>query len=102
MNQFLEYKGYQAMIEYSSEDRSFVGKVLGIKDMLLFEGETVREITEMFHTSIDDYLAVCDEIGKKPELALQRRFDSQLSQTPFRNAVPTAQGSNRPITQASL
>ena len=74
MNHSMEYKGYHAKIEYSAEDETFIGQVLGINDTLLFEGATVRELTEMFHNSIDDYAAVCAEIGKIPEKEYKGAF----------------------------
>ena len=44
MSKPMEYKGYSAMIEYSDEDECFVGRVAGIRDIITFHGESVRDI----------------------------------------------------------
>ena len=48
MGQILEYKGYQALVEYDRDDDIFVGKVLGINDSLNFHGKNTKELTRMF------------------------------------------------------
>ena len=60
----MEYRGYHAKIDYSAEDRTF-----GIKDVLAFDGLTPEELETMFHKSIDDYLEVCVELGKEPNIS---------------------------------
>ena len=96
MNHSMEYRGYHAKIEYSAEDEVFTGRVLGVNDVLLFEGGTVRELTEMFHDSIDDYLAVCAEIGKTPEKEYKGSFNVRLSPELHRQAALAAE--NRSLT----
>ena len=63
----MEYKGYHADVHYSDEDKLFIGEVFGINDMLGFHGSSVEELENMFHQSIDNYLEMCAEFGKKPE-----------------------------------
>ena len=65
----MEYRGYHAKIDYSAEDRTFVGRVLGIKDVLAFDGLTPEELETMFHESSDDYLEMCVELGKEPNVS---------------------------------
>ena len=57
-NKCLEYLGYYAMIEYSAEDESFIGKILGITDTLVFDGTTIDELKQQFHDTVDDYLSL--------------------------------------------
>ena len=38
VNDILEYKGYYASLHFSSEDEVFYGKILGIDDLVNFEG----------------------------------------------------------------
>jgi predicted HicB family RNase H-like nuclease len=52
----MNYKGYQANIGYSDEDECFVGKVLGIRDIIGFHGSSVEELKIAFHEAIDFYL----------------------------------------------
>lgn len=55
----MRYKGYSARIEYSDEDRCFVGRVAGIRDILTFHGESVAEVRQAFEEALDFYLETC-------------------------------------------
>jgi len=74
----LKYKGYSAMIEYSAEDQVLHGKIDGINDMVDFSSESATEIEKEFHTAVDEYLAFCDEIGKKPEREYSGTFNVRI------------------------
>lgn len=67
MDEMIEYKGYHAKVEYSPEDGTFVGRVVGISDTLVFDGQSIEELQTMFHRSLDDYLELCREIGRQPD-----------------------------------
>ena len=79
MSRMMEYNGYHAQIEYDAEDELFVGKVYGIADSLNFHGTSVSELEEMFHQSIDNYLAMCAEVGKTPEKEFKGSFNVRIS-----------------------
>jgi len=74
----LEYKGYHARIGMDLKDGILVGSVFGINDSLNFHGETVTETVEMFHQSIDNYLAFCEEVGKEPEKEFSGTFNVRI------------------------
>lgn len=63
----LTYRGYSGAVEFSAADGCFFGKVLGIRDCVTFEGESVAELRKDFENAVDDYLPACEEIGKAPE-----------------------------------
>lgn len=65
MIDFLKYKGYLGSVEYSTEDKCFFGKVMFIKSLLIYEGETLQELEEMFRQTIEEYLADCKREGIK-------------------------------------
>ena len=79
MSKMMEYNGYHAQIEYDAEDELFVGKVYGITDSLNFHGTSVTELEEMFHQSIDNYLAMCAEVGKIPDKEFKGSFNVRIS-----------------------
>ncbi len=58
---YLEYKGYKGSVEYSKKDNVFFGKIEGINGLVNFEGESVKELTDAFHETVDDYLAYCED-----------------------------------------
>lgn len=52
----MHYKSYSAEIHFSEEDNVFYGKVIGINDLISFEGSTVNELNNAFEEAIEDYL----------------------------------------------
>lgn len=61
----LEYRGYVGVVD--AEDGAFVGKVVGLRDVVTFEGATYEEVEQAFRDSVDDYLAFCAERGEAPD-----------------------------------
>ena len=78
-NSMLEYKGYHASIEFDAEDNLFVGEVFGITDSLNFHGESVSELKEMFKQCIDNYLEICQQIGKQPDKEFKGTFNVRIT-----------------------
>jgi len=65
----MEYKGYLAgPIDFDPDDGTFSGTVLGLSDVIHFEGSTAEELCASFQGSIDEYLAVCAEKGRPVEV----------------------------------
>lgn len=67
MNFLKPYKGYIAQINMDVDACIIHGRVIGLKDVISFNGESVQEVTQAFHRAVDGYLAVCEELGEKPE-----------------------------------
>ena len=63
----LTYRGYSGAVEFSAPDDCFFGRVLGIRDIVGFEGGSVAELRRDFENAVDDYVAACEEIGKEPD-----------------------------------
>jgi len=63
----MTYKGYAARIEYSDEDGCFVGHIAGIKDVIGFHAESVKELRTGFEEAVDDYLETCEKAGRAPQ-----------------------------------
>ena len=79
MNNTIQYKGYVGSVEFSEEDGLFYGKVMGIRSLISYEGETARELVDDFHAAVDDYLETCREEGRKPEVAYKGSFNIRIS-----------------------
>lgn len=94
MNQLMEYQGYHAKIEYSAEDESFVGRVIGVNDVLLFDGETVDELTAVFHEMIDDYLEMCKEYDREPDKEYKGSLNVRMDPELHRKAALRAEAEN--------
>ena len=83
----MEYKGYHADVNYSDEDRMFVGEIFGITDYLGFHGSSVQELEEMFHQSVDNYLDMCKEFGKNPDKEYKGQFNVRIPSALHRTAA---------------
>jgi len=70
----MTYKGYAAKIEYSDEDGCFLGHIAGIKDVIGFHAESVKELRLAFEEAVDDYIATCEKVGRAP----QKPFSGKL------------------------
>lgn len=74
----MKYKGYTGHVEYDDEAKIFHGEVLGIKDVVTFQGRTVDEIEQAFKDSIADYLAFCKEREEEPERPFSGKFNLRI------------------------
>ena len=63
----MHYKGYAARIEYSEDDDCFIGHIAGIKDIIGFHGDSVKELHLAFAEAVDDYLKTCKRLKKSPQ-----------------------------------
>ena len=63
----MTYKEYTGVVELDTEDRMLYGKVIGLRDVIGFEGSNFEEMEASFHRAVDCYLEVCAEKGKTPE-----------------------------------
>lgn len=79
MNNTMEYKGYVGSVEFSEADSLFFGKVIGLRTLISYEGETAHELVSDFHSAVDDYLSMCLENGLTPERAYKGSFNIRIS-----------------------
>ncbi len=75
---YLEYKGYTGSIEYSPEDNLLYGKVLGVRGLISYEGETGKHLEEDFKEAVNTYLTDCKAEGKIPEKPFKGSFNVRI------------------------
>jgi predicted HicB family RNase H-like nuclease len=75
----LSYNGYLASIHYSPVDDIFFGKLIGVNDLVTFEGSSVQELKSGMKEAVDDYIATCKKLGKSPEKLYKGAFNVRLS-----------------------
>jgi len=75
----LNYLNYTGSVCFSEEDAVFYGKVIGIKALISYEGDSVRSITNDFHKAIDDYLEFCASKGMEPEKPFKGSFNVRIN-----------------------
>ena len=95
----LEYKSYTGTLEYSLEDNLLFGKILGINDLVSYEGTTIEEIKSAFKEAVDDYLETCTELGKLPEKDYKGVFNIRTTRDIHKNIVMIAERENLKLNQ---
>ncbi|MFC0712194.1 type II toxin-antitoxin system HicB family antitoxin [Azorhizophilus paspali] len=78
MNNLLQHRGYYGSIEASTEDNCLFGKLLFIRALVNYEGETVAKLQAAFREAVNDYLATCQEQGQKPEVPCKGSFNVRI------------------------
>ena len=52
----LVFGNFEATVDYSQEDDTFIGKIDGVKSIVSFEGNSVEELKKAFSEAIADYV----------------------------------------------
>ena len=76
----MKYKGYAGEISYDADAKIFHGEIIGLKDVITFQGTSVEELETAFKDSIDDYIAWCEERGESPEKSFSGNLRIRLPQ----------------------
>ena len=84
--------GYQATVEFDEDTGSFHGEVIGLRDVITFQGRSVAELRKAFKESIEDYLAFCKARGEAPQKPFSGQFVGEP--TPPPTASPLISPSN--------
>ena len=86
----LKYKDYIGCVEFDEEADIFHGEVINTRDVITFQGSTVKTLKKAFKDSIDDYLAFCKERGEQPERPFSGKFNVRLDPELHREAYVAA------------
>jgi predicted HicB family RNase H-like nuclease len=95
----MTHKGYTARIEFDERDNIFVGRVLGLRAMISFHGETVLELQKAFAGAIEDFLADCKVQGVKPEKPASGKLMLRVPPEVHGAALVAAQASGKSLNQ---
>jgi predicted HicB family RNase H-like nuclease len=97
MSQTLQYKGYDGSVEYSAEDRVLHGRLLGIRDAIIFEGANVDSLESNFRAAVDEYLAFCSAEGKTPDQPFKGSFNIRVRPDLHKRAALFAEEHNQKL-----
>ena len=86
----MKYKGYSGVVEFDGVDRMFYGKVIGLRDVIGFEGDNVEELENSFHQAVDGYLELCKSRGKAPDKPYSGKFLVRVAPALHRKLVTDA------------
>lgn len=95
----MNHKGYSARIEYDERDNIFVGRILGVRAIISFHGQTVKALRREFEHAIDDYLAECKEKGVSPEKPTSGKVLLRLPPEIHGRAMVVAQAAGKSLNQ---
>ncbi len=95
----LQYKGYTGSITFDEEASLFHGEVLGLKDVITFQGSAADEIVKAFRESIDDYLDFCQQRGEEPDRSFSGRMVLRLPADLHRQAHIRARAAGLSLNQ---
>jgi predicted HicB family RNase H-like nuclease len=56
----------------------FYGKIVGIRDLVTFEGTSVAKINASFKDAVDDYIETCRKSARDPEKAFKGSFNVRV------------------------
>lgn len=70
----MQHKGYAAKVEFDAEAGILHGEVVGIRDVVTFQGRSIDEIEQAFRDSVDDYLSYCRKRGEDPDKPCSGKF----------------------------
>lgn len=56
------HKGYTGSVEYSKTDKCYFGKVLGIPDLVSYEGKNLIELNKSFREAVERYIEMKERL----------------------------------------
>jgi predicted HicB family RNase H-like nuclease len=95
----MTYKGYTARIEFDERDNIFVGRVLGVKAVIGFHGETVAKLRADFEAAIDFMIEDCKACGEMPEKPASGKLMLRVPPEVHAAALVAAQASGKSLNQ---
>lgn len=95
----LSYKNYIAHVEFDDEAEIFHGEVINVRDVITFQGSTVKELKRAFIDSVEDYLAFCAARGEAPDKPFSGKFNLRLDPALHRDVYAAARHSGKSINQ---
>jgi predicted HicB family RNase H-like nuclease len=95
----MSHRGYTARVEYDERDHIFVGRLLGIRSIISFHGQTVAGLRAEFERAVDDYLADCEAEGVSPERPVSGRMLLRVPPEVHGRALVAAHSAGKSLNQ---
>ena len=95
----MRHQGYTARVECDERDHIFVGRILGIRAIISFHGQSVKELRKEFEHAIDDYLAECAEKAVSSEKSASGKLLLRVAPEVHGRAMVVAQASGKNLNQ---
>ena len=95
----MEYKGYRGVVAFDDEVDIFHGEVVGTRDVITFQGQSVEELRSAFRLSVDEYLEFCADRGKAPDKPFSGEIPLTIRPEIHRAATAAAQAEGKSLNQ---
>ena len=80
MKDVMQYKNFIGSVHFNADDEIFYGKIEGINDLVTFEGESVKKLKKAFEEAVEDYLQLCEQVGKPALKFYKGSFRARIPQ----------------------
>lgn len=98
----MSHKGCTARVEYDERDSLFVGRILGVRSIVGFHGETVTKLSAEFENDVDDYLAECKKKDNQPEKPASGKLLLRIPPEVHGRALVAAQAAGKSLNQWAI
>ncbi len=75
----MTYRSYKGHFEYDEKADIFYGQIIGIRDVVTFQGRSIDELKLALQDSVDDYLDMCKQEDKSPDKPFSGKFSLRLN-----------------------
>jgi predicted HicB family RNase H-like nuclease len=75
----MNYKGFEAVIEIDEDANILHGEVINTRDVITFQGKSVKDLKQAFKDSVEDYFAFCASRNEDPEKPFSGKLLVRLS-----------------------
>lgn len=90
MKDVLRHNDFIGSVHFNAEDAVFYGKILGVEDLVTFEGQSVEELKNSFKEAVEDYIDLCRQTGKAVSKSYKGSFNIRIPSDLHRKAIQKA------------
>lgn len=95
----LNYRGYAARMDFDTNDKIIVGRVVDIDDIITFHGGSVVEFELAFHQAIDGYIRACEQLGQTADKPASGRMMLRVNPVVHAAAVKASARSGQSLNK---
>ena len=95
----MTYRGYTAHMDFDTEDKIIVGRVIDIDDIITFHGTSVAEFESAFKTAVDGYIHACEQLGQTADKPASGRLMLRVNPAVHAAAVKASARSGQSLNK---
>ena len=95
----MTYRGYAAQMDFDTDDKIIVGRVIDIDDIITFHGTSVAEFESAFKTAVDGYIHACEQLGQSADKPASGRLMLRVNPAVHAAAVKASARSGQSLNK---